>query len=96
MASIAACLTILSYTATGVVSAVTAADYLAAAPFLQGIDVPQVHLAVLILAIFACLMLLGMKESSLVASIVFVAHLSTLFILAVAALIFVCQNGMGI
>merc|ERR1719487_2480299 len=37
-ASVAACLTILSYTATGVVSAVTAAEYLACSPYFEHVE----------------------------------------------------------
>ena len=37
-ASVAACLTILSYTATGVVSSVSAADYLKCSPMFSGIQ----------------------------------------------------------
>lgn len=92
-ASVAACLTILSYTATGVVSSVSAADYLTCSPMFS--HVHQVPLAVGILAFFALLMLMGMKESSLVASALFMFHLSTLFILFVFCFFFLQENGLG-
>jgi len=85
VASVAACLSILSYTATGVVSSVSAVDYLRASPLLAGIDV--VPAAVGILAFFAVLMLLGMKESSVVASGLFMFHLSVLFVLVCFSLV---------
>jgi amino acid transporter len=97
MASVAACLTILSYTATGVVSAVTAANYLSAAPIMADTASEDylVPLAVAILAFFAFLMILGMKESSLVASLLFVFHLSTLGALSVASIFHVYKHGLG-
>eukprot|EP00931_Biecheleriopsis_adriatica_P119342 TRINITY_DN9457_c0_g1_i2.p1 TRINITY_DN9457_c0_g1~~TRINITY_DN9457_c0_g1_i2.p1 ORF type:complete len:748 (-),score=117.40 TRINITY_DN9457_c0_g1_i2:221-2464(-) len=92
-ASVAACLTILSYTATGVVSSVSAADYLKCSPMFAGID--SVSTAVGILGFFAVLMLMGMQESSVVASMLFVFHLSTLFILATFSIIFLQDEGLG-
>eukprot|EP00931_Biecheleriopsis_adriatica_P119341 TRINITY_DN9457_c0_g1_i1.p1 TRINITY_DN9457_c0_g1~~TRINITY_DN9457_c0_g1_i1.p1 ORF type:complete len:748 (-),score=137.25 TRINITY_DN9457_c0_g1_i1:104-2347(-) len=92
-ASVAACLTILSYTATGVVSSVSAADYLKCSPMFAGIE--SVSTAVGILGFFAALMLMGMQESSVVASMLFVFHLSTLLILAVFSIIFLQDEGLG-
>eukprot|EP00929_Paragymnodinium_shiwhaense_P074558 TRINITY_DN38166_c0_g1_i1.p1 TRINITY_DN38166_c0_g1~~TRINITY_DN38166_c0_g1_i1.p1 ORF type:complete len:759 (-),score=86.16 TRINITY_DN38166_c0_g1_i1:155-2431(-) len=91
-ASVAACLTILSYTATGVVSAVSAADYLSASTFVS--DVPVVHTAVGILGFFAVLMLLGMKESSVVATALFVFHLLTLTAVVVASAHYLLVHGL--
>lgn len=91
VASVAACLSILSYTATGVVSSVSAVDYLRASPLLAGIDV--VPAAVGILAFFALLMLLGMKESSVVASGLFVFHLSVLLVLTCFSLVHLQHAG---
>eukprot|EP00811_Abedinium_folium_P002376 NODE_1217_length_2556_cov_18.228489.p1 GENE.NODE_1217_length_2556_cov_18.228489~~NODE_1217_length_2556_cov_18.228489.p1 ORF type:complete len:724 (-),score=208.07 NODE_1217_length_2556_cov_18.228489:152-2323(-) len=92
-ASVAACLTVLSYTATGVVSSVSAADYLGASPLFEGIMV--VPTAISILGFFAGLMLLGMNESSVVASMLFVFHLSVLFILVIFCLFFLYEVGLG-
>eukprot|EP00928_Gymnodinium_smaydae_P095709 TRINITY_DN8282_c1_g1_i1.p1 TRINITY_DN8282_c1_g1~~TRINITY_DN8282_c1_g1_i1.p1 ORF type:complete len:744 (-),score=146.53 TRINITY_DN8282_c1_g1_i1:365-2596(-) len=92
-ASVAACLTILSYTATGVVSAVSAADYLCSSSLGAGVEV--LPMAVGILAFFAALMLLGMKESSLVASILFVFHLTVLFVLGCLSLLYLVEHGLG-
>jgi len=91
-ASVAACLTILSYTATGVVSAVSAADYVVYCFALSRMNV--VPIAVAILAFFAFLMLLGMKESSLVASIVFLSHLMVLCLLSVLSLVYLSSHGL--
>merc|ERR1719217_1484163 len=55
-ASVAACLTILSYVATGVVSAVSAAEYLNCAPDTFG-EISIVPAAIVILGFFAVLML---------------------------------------
>ncbi|CAE8627635.1 unnamed protein product [Polarella glacialis] len=92
-ASVAACLTILSYTATGVVSSVSAADYLKCSPMFG--DIESVPTAIGILGFFAMLMLMGMQESSAVASLLFLFHLSTLFILAVFSVFFLQDEGLG-
>jgi amino acid transporter len=92
-ASVAACLTILSYTATGVVSAVSAADYVSYCFELSRVCV--VPIAIAILAFFAFLMLLGMKESSLVASILFLFHLMVLCFLSVLSLVYINTHGLG-
>mmetsp|Transcript_84839 Transcript_84839/g.274211 ORF Transcript_84839/g.274211 Transcript_84839/m.274211 type:complete len:782 (-) Transcript_84839:47-2392(-) len=92
-ASVAACLTILSYTATGVVSSVSAADYLSCSPLFG--EVHTVPVAIGILFFFALLMLMGMAESSVVASGLFVFHLSTLFILGAFSVFFLQDAGLG-
>jgi len=92
-ASVAACLTILSYTATGVVSSVSAAEYLTCSPAFGPIQ--TVPTAIGILGFFAVLMLLGMQESSVVASMLFVFHLSTLFILGTFSIFFLQDAGLG-
>eukprot|EP00434_Breviolum_minutum_P036356 symbB.v1.2.032211.t1/scaffold3835.1/size49521/2 len=92
-ASVAACLTILSYTATGVVSSVSAADYLKCSPMFAGIE--SVPFAICILGFFACCMLMGMQESSAVASGLFVFHLSVFFILGTFCVIFLQDAGLG-
>lgn len=92
-ASVAACLTILSYTATGVVSSVSAADYLKCSPMFSGIE--SVPTAICILGFFAACMLMGMQESSAVASALFVFHLSVFFILGTFCVIFLQDAGLG-
>jgi len=92
-ASVAACLTILSYTATGVVSSVSAADYLKCSPMFSSIE--SVPTAICILGFFAGCMLMGMQESSAVASMLFVFHLSVFFILGTFSVIFLQDAGLG-
>ena len=65
-ASVAACLTILSYTATGVVSSVSAADYLKCSPLFAHIE--SVPTAICILGFFAACMLMGMQDNRVKAS----------------------------
>ena len=80
-ASIAACLTILSYMATACISAYEAMHYL------HNIwhSVPVVPATVVLLAIFMVLSLIGIPESAVVAIGIFVFHLVTLFLLVGAA-----------
>ena len=75
-ASIAACLTILSYMATACISAYEAMHYL------HNIwhSVPVVPATVVLLAIFMVLSLIGITESAVVAIGIFVFHLVTLFL----------------
>jgi amino acid transporter len=76
-ASFAACLTLLSYLATAVISAKTAVEYLKTLlPF-----VPSMEATALVLLIFAGLTILGITDSARVALAIFVLHLSTLVLL---------------
>lgn len=80
-ASMAACLTLLSYIATAVISANTAMHY--AANVWPELDV---FLAtVLVLGGFAVLTVLGINESATVALGIFVIHLGTLMLLVVGS-----------
>ena len=76
-ASVAACLTILSYIATAVISAYAAMSY--AHNLFGGLNVFGATLA--LLAIFAVLNLIGITESSAIALGIFVFHLLTLVLL---------------
>jgi amino acid transporter len=88
-AALAACLTILSYLATAVISAKTAAEYLETLiPFL-----PPMEVTTTILIIFAGLAILGITESSRVALIIFIFHMSALTLLMVVGSIFLIHNG---
>ena len=70
-ASFAACLTLLSYLATAVISAKTAAEYFKTlAPAL-----PPLETTALILMIFAGLTILGITDSARVALAIFLLHL---------------------
>ncbi len=73
-ASFAACLTLLSYLATAVISAKTAVEYLRTLiPFL-----PSMEATALVLVVFAGLTILGITDSARVALAIFLLHLVTL------------------
>lgn len=81
LAAGAACLTLLSYIATAVISANEAIHY--ANHLFGGIDVMKTTVGVL--ALFAFLSILGIAESSSVALVIFVFHIATLTVLSLAA-----------
>jgi amino acid transporter len=81
-AAVAACLTLLSYLATAVISAKTGVEYLDnLLPFL-----PTLETTAAVLVIFAVLTMLGITESAKVALVIFLLHLSTLVIFIVFCL----------
>jgi amino acid transporter len=81
LAAGAACLTLLSYVATAVISANEAMHY--ATNLVSGLDVMAATVAVL--GLFALLNILGIAESATVALGIFVIHMLTLTVLAVTA-----------
>jgi len=88
-ASIAACLTILSYMATAVISANEAIHYVhASLPV-----VPIMPATVVLLALFAGLTIWGIAESSVVAIGIFVFHLGILALLLVLGVGHVLMHG---
>lgn len=80
-ASAAACLTLLSYMATAVLSAYEAMRY--AHNLLP--DIPVVGATIALLGFFALLNLIGISESANVALFLFAAHMITLTVLALAS-----------
>ena len=84
----AACLTLLSYIATAVISANEAMHY--AHNLWASIDVFAATVGVL--AVFALLGIIGISESAIVALSIFLFHLVTLTVLTVACAIFVAQD----
>jgi amino acid transporter len=80
-ASVAACLTLLSYLATAVISAHEAMHY--AHNLWSGMDV--FWATIVLLGLFALLNLLGMRESSMVALVLFVIHITTLVVLSLSS-----------
>jgi len=78
-ASIAACLTILSYMATAVISASEALHYLSSVFYI----VPVLVGTVVLLTLFLILTMLGITDSAKVASGIFIFHLSSLALLVV-------------
>lgn len=83
-ASIAACLTILSYMATACISGYEAMHYLHAIWHMPG---GTVIATIVLLGIFMVLSIIGITESAFVAIGIFVFHIVTLFLLVGAALI---------
>ena len=90
-ASVAACLTILSYMATAVISAGEAMHYLAHV-FTR---LPVIPCTILLLGAFTVLTIMGITESSKVAIGIFVFHLATLSILLIAGVCYVAFSDVG-
>eukprot|EP00455_Lapot_gusevi_P011346 TRINITY_DN1521_c0_g1_i4.p1 TRINITY_DN1521_c0_g1~~TRINITY_DN1521_c0_g1_i4.p1 ORF type:complete len:707 (+),score=215.07 TRINITY_DN1521_c0_g1_i4:132-2252(+) len=88
-ASLAACLTILSYVATGVVSAASAVTYFSNIWH----DAPIAAGTIVLLGFFALLTLIGISESARTALLIFVIHMITLAVLLVTAAVYVARNG---
>jgi len=91
-ASIAACLTILSYMATAVISASEAMHYFHA--LWPAVSVQEATIG--LLAVFMGLTILGITESAAVAVGIFVLHLATLAILLVAGTAYVFTHDTAV
>jgi amino acid transporter len=89
VASLAACLTLLSYMATAVISANEAMHY--AHSVFHGL--PVVPATVVLLAIFMGLSILGIGESAKVAVAIFITHLVALTLLLVAGGLYLLTHG---
>lgn len=90
-ASIAGVMAILSFVATSVISAKTAAEYLNTV--IDGIPILIVTAAIIVF--FAGLVIAGVKESSKVAMAIFVFHVVTLFLFIFLGVLNVLNNGWG-
>lgn len=91
-ASIAACLTILSYMATAVISASSAMYYLyAILPYF-----PVILATLVLLTLFLFLTINGIKESSKISLAIFIFHLVALTVLIGSGIFYVAMNGIGI
>ena len=90
-ASIAACLTILSYMATAVISASEGIHYLHTIFPVFSVEPATVGL----LAFFMVLSIVGMTESAIIAIIIFIFHIATLILLLVTGLNFLAHNGIS-
>lgn len=88
VAAAAACLTLLSYIATAVISAAEGMHY--AHNLWGGLDVFWATVGVL--GAFALLSIVGIGESAVVAVVIFVFHISVLTVLAVAGTIVVAKD----
>ena len=91
-ASIAACLTLLSYMATAVISASEAMHYLHS--LWEGLPIRGAIIG--LLAVFCLLTILGITDSSRVAIGIFVTHLSSLALLLIFGILYLFQNGFDI
>ena len=88
-ASVAACLTILSYMATAVISASEAMHYLH--DIVQ--QLPVMYATLFVLFLFLCLNIYGISESAVVALVIFIFHLLSMAMLIGSAFIFLINNG---
>ncbi len=91
-ASVAACLTILSYMATAVISASEAINYLSfIVPWL-----PVFAVTIVLLTFFLVLSISGISESAKVASAIFIFHLTAITILIVSGIWYLTVHGASI
>ena len=90
-ASFAATLTILSYMATSVISANEAMHYLS--EIIPSVEV--ISATIILLSLFAGLTILGLKESSFVAMMIFIFHLTSMLLLIGAISFYLFRNGLG-
>ncbi|QHL88969.1 amino acid permease [Nibribacter ruber] len=88
-ASLAACLTLLSYMATAVISASEAMHYVH--HLWEGL--PILYATIALLAVFMALTIMGIGESSIVAVIIFLTHITTLTLLVVVGFAFLFSHG---
>lgn len=89
-ASVAACLTILSYMATAVISASEAMHYLHTL-------IPSIRViiaTVIVLTIFLMLTISGISESAIVATVIFIFHLSSMALLILSGIWFITFKGL--
>ncbi len=91
-ASIAACLTILSYMATAVISASEAMHYLHS--IFPSVSV--IVATVVLITIFLLLVMSGISESSIVAVIIFSLHMASMLLLIVSGVWFVLKHGFDV
>lgn len=87
-ASLAACLTVLSYIATAVISAKVSVQYVYAV--FPHFEIIPVTIGVLVL--FAILTIIGIGESAKVATAIFVVHLTALALLCIGGIYFAVTN----
>ncbi|KAL4162940.1 hypothetical protein PRNP1_003472 [Phytophthora ramorum] len=86
-AAFAACLGILSYLATGVVSATNSVRYLN-----NQVNIPIVGSTIVLLGAFALLAVMGISDSSRVAVVIFLHHIVVLSILFVVSVVYGIQH----
>ena len=91
-ASIAACLTILSYMATAVISASEAIHYV----HTVWDALPVINATIGLLAVFMVLTIIGITESAVVAIVIFIFHLGSLTLLMAFGLSHILSQGLDI
>ncbi|ETZ19573.1 APC family permease [Pedobacter sp. V48] len=91
-ASIAACLTILSYMTTAVISASEGMHYL------HGIfpAIPIIAATAILITLFLFLVMSGISESSVVAIVIFVLHILAMVTLIISGAWYVLQHGLPV
>lgn len=91
-ASIAACLTILSYMTTAVISASEGMHYL------HGIfsSIPVITATAVLITIFLLLVMTGIGESSVVAIVIFIFHILAMLLLILSGVWYVMHNGFDV
>jgi len=92
VASLAACLTLLSYMATAVISASEAMHYVHSLWH----ALPVIPATIGLLAVFMMLTIIGIGESARVAVVIFVTHIATLVLLLGLGGLYVFRNGSEI
>ena len=91
-ASLAACLTLLSYMATAVISASEAMHYV----HHLWEALPVIPATIVLLAVFMFLTIMGIGESSIVAVVIFLTHIGTLTLLLIIGGFFLFTNGFDV
>lgn len=91
-ASVAACLTILSYMVTAVISGSEAMHYLHS--LFSSINV--FIATIVLLTFFLLLVMMGVTESAIVATVIFITHLSAMALLILSGFWYVIANGLDI
>ena len=92
MASLAACLTVLSYMATAVISASVAMHYGQA----LWAGLPVTGATIGLMALFMVLTIVGIRESSRVAVVIFLTHLASLTLLLLVGGIYLSTHGLHV
>lgn len=90
-ATFAASCSLISYSATAVVSAASCTTYAAG----EWGDFPQIPVTISILVAFAILVLFGVKDSANVALAIFSFHLLTITVLVIVSFVYIFQTGGG-
>ena len=92
-ASIAACLTVLSYMATAVISALEGMHYVDHIWPEGWSAFPVFYATIGLLGFFMVLTIIGITESAIVAIIIFLTHMATLLLLLVVGIVHIAGNG---